>query len=124
SYLIIYSILVLVVLLLPVWKTHLYMKNAKSESLEPIAREIRAALEVPDFKYSSSPIIVPSSFERKGIIELMPVVDSLERKYKLFKEEYHVWPFTMPSLRGFIISTASPLFWTIASILIQKYIFP
>ena len=131
TYIVVYTLFLPVVLILPVWKTHLAMKDAKSQSLETIARQIRTLFAITDFKHLISTESLPLSsmkiqnnFDSERIIALVPLVEWLKEKYRLFDIELHVWPFNTPSIRGFIISTVSPLFWIFVSILIQKYIFP
>jgi len=129
--LIVYIIFIPVSLLLPVWPTHAIMRKAKFQSLEERAKPIRQLLASKEYVLgllltSLSPLLgrIKESHRYSDVTELLTLIEALKREYRDLEKEYHTWPFNIPDVRNFILTTLAPLFWIIVSLVVKKVFFP
>ena len=120
-----YVIVVPIVLLLPVWKTHQVMSKVRAEALETIAKQIRTQLAateeegvVPAEQLALFPNHKPE-IKSEELSKHMDSIELLEKKYRLIEKEQYKWPFRRTGVEGYLFTTAIPVVISIVSIIVQ-----
>ena len=121
-YLAIYIFFIYAGLIGPVWKAHVFMKNAKQQMLESLAEQIRSLLAITQPVSDQRAVSLlehtqQQAYQPKEMIELVELIEALERKYRMVERELHPWPFNTLSLSEFLISTGIPLASTILTVI-------
>lgn len=123
-FVIIYVVSVFLVLLVPVWGTHLFMQRKKAVVLDVVAEELRILLaQNPSGDCVESRKRSPSS-ERSRLVDHISDIESLEKKYRILDSAYRTWPFDTSSVARFVLIVSSPLLTALLTIVVDVIIGP
>lgn len=104
--LIIYVLSVPLILLLPVWKSHLEMSRAKTEALNELATQIETLMNIKTLNQ---------------LVDDKELLLELERRYIILKNEYHTWPFRPLAIKRLVTSSLAPVISTGITYVLDKF---
>lgn len=114
-----------IVLVWPVWRTHVVMRRLRRASLETTARRLRDALLATDGDPALSlRSVISDSAETRTLTrgdmeDGMEWLRLLEQRYRSLEREQHEWPFRRLSVGRYILTTVLPLLLAGTSIYLQ-----
>lgn len=117
-YALLYVILTIVGFFTPIWHAHTLMRQAKDRALEQIAREIDRLLRQINTTFLNVSFSLPTPLMPTNTKDLIDLIETLRREYKIIDEESKTWPFNLTSLNQFLLSFGIPLLSTVISVVL------
>ena len=102
----IYLLALAVLLVAPVWQTHVEMARFKRGQLELIATKIQTLLD--------------AAIDPRCETEHVELMKILRDRYQLVHDAYREWPLRLPAIRGFSIAAMIPVATTVITSFVKN----